>query len=106
MEEWLPLEELNIDAVIEVGFKGARMPVRAVYEKTFGIPPMVVGPRLRNVQTWWARRPAGTARVLTLASAMPCEPEGEVRDLLVRTVNLNKDWKSIHNYLIELLEAA
>jgi len=26
--------------------------------------------------------------------------------IMVRTVNLNKDWKSIHNYLIELLEAA
>jgi|GEM_PF-6917805 len=45
VEKWLPLAELNIDALVEVGFKGARMPVRSRYEEAFGIPPMVVGPR-------------------------------------------------------------
>ncbi len=69
VEEWLPLEELNAFGRREASF------IRV--------------PKINNIHTWWARRPAGTARVLTLASAMPCEPEGEVRDLLVRAVNLD-----------------
>jgi len=94
IEEWLPLTELNVDALIEIGFKGAKMPVRSVYKKTFGILPMVVGPRLRNVHTWWARRPCSPARALCAASILPSEK----RDVLEQVCSINRVKELKHSY--------
>jgi adenine-specific DNA methylase len=55
IESWLPLREVNEDAGLEVAFRSTR-----AYS----------GPRLRNVHVWFARRPAGVARVLTLAGIL------------------------------------
>jgi adenine-specific DNA methylase len=55
IESWLPLREVNEDAGLEVGFKSTR----AYFD-----------PKLRNVHTWFARRPASVARVLTLAGTL------------------------------------
>lgn len=55
IESWLPLREVNEDAGLEAGFKSTR----AYFD-----------PKLRNVHTWFARRPASVARVLTLAGTL------------------------------------
>ena len=68
VERFLPLKETNLDAIVEVGFKGLDRTKREEYAKVFGVKPMVVGPRVRNLHTWFARRPCSTARVLTLSS--------------------------------------
>ncbi|MEM1883271.1 MAG: hypothetical protein QXE14_01560, partial [Candidatus Bathyarchaeia archaeon] len=70
VESFLPLSEVNLDAIVEVGFKGLDKEKRQEYLKIFNVKPMVVGPRLRNLHTWFARRPCSTARVLTLASVV------------------------------------
>jgi len=68
VEDFLPLKETNLDAVVEVGFKGLEKEKRQEYLKVFKVKPMVVGPRIRNLHTWFARRPCSTSRVLTLSS--------------------------------------
>jgi putative DNA methylase len=55
IESWLPLREVNEDAGLEVAFRSTR----AYFD-----------PKLRNVHVWFARRPAGVARVLTLAGIL------------------------------------
>ena len=55
VEKWLPLAEVNAYGKREAGF------IRV--------------PKINNLHTWWARRPAGTARVLNLASVLPPEPD-------------------------------
>ena len=52
VEEWLPLSALNKNAKKEMGF------IRV--------------PKISNMHTWLARRPTCSARVLTLASILPC----------------------------------
>ena len=71
IERYLPLKELNLDSTVEVSFKGLPRDIREEYIKTFGVKPMVIGPRLRNIHTWFARRPCSPARVLTLTSVLP-----------------------------------
>lgn len=70
VEYFLPLRETNLDAIIEVGFKRLDKEKRQEYMKIFKVKPMVVGPRLRNLHTWFARRPCSTARMLTLGSVV------------------------------------
>ncbi|RLE99574.1 MAG: hypothetical protein DRJ59_07865, partial [Thermoprotei archaeon] len=55
IEKTLPLKETNRDGELEAGFK--------VFKAYFD-------PKLRNIHTWFARRPAGVARVLNLASVL------------------------------------
>ena len=55
IEKLLPLKETNRDGELEAGFK--------VFKAYFD-------PKLRNIHTWFARRPAGVARVLNLASVL------------------------------------
>ena len=68
IEEWLPLTELNVYGKREASF------IRV--------------PKINNIHTWWARRPAGIARVLNLASILPCDPEDEIKHFLVKATNL------------------
>ena len=56
IEKSIPLKETNNDGKLEAGFK--------VFRGYFD-------PKLRNIHTWFARRPAGVARVLTAASMLP-----------------------------------
>jgi hypothetical protein len=67
------LKEVNLDAIVEVGFKGLDKEKRQEYLKVFNVKPMVVGPRLRNLHTWFARRPCSTARALTLSAVARSE---------------------------------
>jgi adenine-specific DNA methylase len=64
------LKEINLDAIIEAGFKGLDKERRQEYFKVFSVKPMVVGPRLRNIHTWFARRPCSAARTLTLSATV------------------------------------
>jgi len=73
IESVLPLREINLDAIVEVGFKGLDKEKRQEYFKVFNVKPMVVGPRLRNLHTWFARRPCSTARALTLSAVARSE---------------------------------
>jgi len=75
IEKYLPLKELNLDSTIEASFKGIPSEVREEYQKIFGVKPMVVGPRLRNIHTWFARRPTSPARLLTLSAALPANTD-------------------------------
>ena len=68
IESVFPLKEVNLDAIVEVGFKGLDKEKRQEYFKVFNVKPMVIGPRLRNLHTWFARRPCSTARALTLSA--------------------------------------
>jgi len=70
IEKYLPLREINLDSIIEASFKNLPKSIRAEYLKIFGVKPMVVGPRLRNVHAWFARRPTSPARVTTLESVI------------------------------------
>ena len=66
IEKWLPLSELNQDGKGETGFK--------TYRGRFD-------PKLRSLHTWFARRPAGVSRALTLASVFPSSvSEDEFRE--------------------------
>jgi len=87
IENFLPLKEINLDAIIEVGFKGLSKEKRQEYLKTLKVKPMVVGPRVRNVHTWFARRPCSTARVLTLGAVLPRHVE---TDLYLETLGMKK----------------
>jgi adenine-specific DNA methylase len=71
IESWLPLREVNEDAGLEVAFRSTR-----AYS----------GPRLRNVHVWFARRPAGVARVLTLAGILG---DSVQQSLFVNVVGFN-----------------
>jgi hypothetical protein len=70
IESILPLREINLDAIVEAGFKGLDKERRREYLKIFSVKPMVVGPRLRNLHTWFARRPCSAARTLTLGAVV------------------------------------
>lgn len=58
IEEKLPLREINTDGAYEAGFK--------IFRSYFD-------PKLRNIHTWFARRPAGVARALTVAASLSLE---------------------------------
>jgi len=73
IEKFLPLKELNLDSTIEASYKGVEDEVKKEYQRIFGVKPMVVGPRLRNIHTWFARRPTSPARALTLSAILPAE---------------------------------
>ena len=77
VEKRFPLKEINPDATIEVGFKKLTKEKRQEYFRLFKAKPMVVGPRLRNLHTWFARRPCSTARALTLGAVLPQSVESE-----------------------------
>ncbi|MEM0472648.1 MAG: hypothetical protein QXX84_07115 [Sulfolobales archaeon] len=78
IEESLPLSEISLDTIIEVGFKGLEKGKRQEYLKVFKIKPMVRGPRIRNLHTWFARRPCSLSRMLTLSSVVSSETTKDV----------------------------
>ncbi len=51
IEEKLPIKEINLDSVVEASFKTLPRETREEYKRVFGVKPMVVGPRLRNIHT-------------------------------------------------------
>lgn len=71
------MRELNLDAVVEVGFKGLSSEKRREYFRIFKTKPMVVGPRIRNLHTWFARRPCSTSCALTIGATMPEDMEAD-----------------------------
>ncbi len=81
IEKFLPLKELNLDSTIEASFKGIPSEIREEYQKIFGVKPMVVGPRLRNIHTWFARRPTSPARLLTLSAILPANIDIEANQV-------------------------
>ncbi len=81
IEKFLPLKELNLDSTIEASFKGIPSEVREEYQKIFGVKPMVIGPRLRNIHTWFARRPTSPARLLTLSAILPANTDIEANQV-------------------------
>ncbi|RLE71023.1 MAG: hypothetical protein DRJ37_05700, partial [Thermoprotei archaeon] len=81
IEKWLPLTELNIDSLSEIGFKGTRASLKTAYKEIFGIQPMITGPRLRNIHVWWARRPCSPSRVLCAAAVLPPEMRDALKDV-------------------------
>ncbi|MGB9693671.1 MAG: hypothetical protein ACPLYF_02395, partial [Fervidobacterium sp.] len=87
VENFLPLKETNLDAIVEVGFKGLEKEKRQEYLKVFRVKPMVVGPRIRNLHTWFARRPCSTSRVLTLSSVASATI---AHDVLLDTLGVGK----------------
>ena len=93
IEEKLPLGEINLDSSIESSFKQVPKEVREEYTKKFDVKPMVVGPRLRSIHTWFARRPAGPARALTLASILPNKIDSETYFNLLGFGNLKETEK-------------
>ena len=74
VEEWLPLKEANFDVDIEMAFKFLSREYHNKFKEIHGFYPRAintVAPRIRNLHLWLARRPAGLARILTLASLFP-----------------------------------
>lgn len=63
IDKGFDLSEINILGVKEAGYKVGK--------------GAVVYPRIHNMHTWFARRPAGIARVLTAAALLPSEIDEE-----------------------------
>jgi len=74
VEEWLPLQEVNLHSGLEMSFKLTAARFKNDFIRIHGITPLIIGaptPLLRNIHPWPARRPCSLARVLTLAAILP-----------------------------------
>ena len=71
IEEKLSIKEINLDSIMEASFKTLPRETCEEYKRVFGVKPMVVGSRPRNIHTWFARRPTSPARFTTLYSVLP-----------------------------------
>ena len=74
VEEWLPLQEVNLHSGLEMSFKLTAARFKDDFIRIHGITPLIIGaptPLLRNIHPWPARRPCSLARVLTLAAILP-----------------------------------
>ncbi|MEB3788751.1 MAG: hypothetical protein GSR72_02525 [Desulfurococcales archaeon] len=85
IEEKLPLREINEDGILEAGFK--------VFRGYFD-------PKLRSIHTWFARRPAGVARALTLASVLHNDID---ENLFLKLIGYNSREKAKKNKMPPLL---
>ena len=73
VEEWIPLNKTNLDADIELAFKFPPKDSKDLFEAIYGKrlnAINTVAPRIRNLHTWFARRPCSTARILNLAGVL------------------------------------
>ena len=73
LERWIPLEEVNLSSEIELSFRASRSRFKRVFAEVFGFEAALAKgvPQVQNVHVWFARRPAGSARVLTAAAVLP-----------------------------------
>jgi putative DNA methylase len=74
VEEQLPLSEANLNASLEMAFRGMAAKFKDEFSEIYGIQPKKIGvgtTLLRNLHPWPARRPTAPARLLTLASVLP-----------------------------------
>jgi putative DNA methylase len=100
IEEWLPLRDMNVDAAAEGALVGRDVSeIAKTFQETFGVKPAILGPRLRNLHPYVARRPSSTSRILSLAALCPSNADHETFSQAIGKDQLKKTASSLLFYI-------